>query len=210
MKLKWHGHACFSLTFANGTHVLTDPFDASVGYAQPKCAADIVTESHQHHDHNDVSTLESVGTILSTAAETEIGGVRISALSCFHDDCGGTKRGTNLVFVFEADGLRIAHCGDLGHMLSDEQIAQLGKIDVLLVPTGGFYTIDSGTAETLRRKIAPKLTVPMHFLTPVMGFPISDEKPFIALNGGEYAGTSEIEITPETISALPDVLVLKY
>ena len=210
MKIKWLGHACFSLTTANGAVILTDPFDASVGYPMPTCAADIVTESHQHHDHNDISTLACVGRVLSDECDVTAAGAHISTLSAFHDEVQGEKRGRNLTFMIEADGLKIAHLGDLGHMLSDEQTAALKGTDVLLIPVGGFYTIDAETAEQVRMAIGAKLTIPMHFLTPVLGFPIADEKPFVALNGGEYAGTNEIEITPENIGNFPAVLVLDY
>ena len=125
MKIKWLGHACFSLTTTDGTVILADPFDASVGYPVPKCAADIVTESHQHHDHNDISSLASVGQVLDSACDVTIGSVHISTLSTFHDDAEGAKRGSNLIFVIEADGLKIVHLGDLGHMPTDEQIAAL-------------------------------------------------------------------------------------
>lgn len=197
MKLKWLGHACFSLTTDSGTVIVMDPFDASVGYPVPNCAADIVTESHQHHDHNDVSSLSAIGQVLNSPCDVTVGGVHISTLSTFHDGEQGAKRGTNLIFLIEADGKKIVHCGDLGHMPGEEQLAAMRGADVLLVPVGGFYTIDAETAEAIRKAVEPKLTVPMHFLTPVMNFPIADEKPFLALNGGGYAGTNEIELNGE-------------
>lgn len=210
MKLKWLGHACFSLTTAAGTVIVTDPFDASVGYPVPQCAADIVTESHQHHDHNDISSLSRAGQVLSEACDLQIGDVHLSTVSCFHDDEQGAKRGKNLIFVIEADGLKIVHCGDLGHMPDDKQLSAIRGADVLLIPVGGFYTIDAQTAEAVRKASGAKLTVPMHFLTPVMNFPIADEKPFLSLNGGKYAGANEIEITPENIAGMPSVLVMDY
>lgn len=210
MKIKWFGHACFSLTTDAGTVLLTDPFDASVGYAMPRCAADIVTESHQHHDHNDISSLPRVGRVLRDPCDITIDDMHISTLSCFHDDVGGAKRGNNLIFLIEADGLRIAHCGDLGHLLSDEQIAALGRIDVLLVPVGGYYTIDAPLAEALRKAIAPRLTIPMHYLTPALNFPIADETAFLALNGGTHAETNEIAVCAAHWDDLPEVLALAY
>lgn len=210
MKIKWLGHACFSITTSAGTTVLTDPFDASVGYPVPACAADIVTESHQHHDHNDVSSLSLVGQILSKPCDVQIGAIHISTVSAFHDDEQGAKRGKNLIFIIEADGLKIVHAGDLGHMLSDEQIEAISGADVLMIPVGGFYTIDADTAEAIRRAASPKITIPMHFLTPAMSFPIADEKPFLALNGGVYAGSDEIELSAQSAGSHPAVIVLDY
>lgn len=210
MRIKWLGHACFEITTKDGTVIVTDPFDASVGYPVPRSAADIVTESHQHHDHNDVSNLEKADLVLSEPCDTRIGGVRFSTVSAYHDDANGAKRGPNLLFVIEADGLKIAHLGDLGHDLNEEQLAPLRGADVLFLPIGGFYTIGAEQAERIRRQIQPRLTIPMHFLTPAIGFPIGDEKPFLALNGGQYAKKKELEIDGDSISQLPEVLVLDY
>lgn len=208
MKLKWYGHSCFALTTDSGLVILSDPFDDLVGYPVPRCAADIVTQSHQHHDHNDVSSLTRVGRILKDACDVRIENVHIQTLSCFHDEAQGAKRGENLIFLFEADGLRIAHCGDLGHMLSPGQIAALGRIDVLLVPVGGYYTIDAQCADALRRALSPRLTIPMHYLTAALSFPIADEGQFLALSGGVHAGVNEIDLAH--IDSLPPVLALNY
>lgn len=206
MKIKWLGHACFCITTHAGTTIVTDPFDASVGYPVPTCAADIVTESHQHHDHNDISSLSRVGQVLSAPCDVQLGDVHLRTLSAYHDEEQGAKRGENLLFLIEADGRKIVHCGDLGHMLDAEQLEAIRGADALLIPVGGFYTIDAQTAAQICKAVQPRLVVPMHFLTPALQFPIADEKPFLALMGGGYAGTNEIDLDADA----QGVLVLEW
>ena len=210
MKLKWHGHSCFELNYADGTALITDPFDASVGYPVCTARADVVTMSHAHHDHNHIDSIAGNPVPVTEAGETIVCGAKITGIPAFHDECEGAKRGKNMLFVIEKDGLRVAHLGDLGHPLSDEQVRALGKVDVLLIPIGGFYTIDTPTAIGEIRKITPHTAIAMHFNTEVMNFPISDEKEFMAQTGAVYVDSNEIEFTPETLDSLPAALVMQY
>ena len=210
MKLKWHGHSCFELDYDDGTAFITDPFDASVGYPLCTARADAVTMSHGHHDHNHIQSVSGTPVAISEAGDHELLGARITGIPCFHDDCEGAKRGQNIIFVFEKDGVRVAHMGDLGHPLSDAQLRALGRVDVLLIPIGGFYTIDTDQALAEIEKIAPRMAVAMHFKTPVMNFPITDERAFAARTGAVYANSNEIEIDPNALDRLPSALVLKY
>lgn len=183
MTLTWLGHACFMLTLDDGRKIVTDPFDASVGYHTPNVDCDIVTISHGHHDHNAVESLSSYEMSISDESVYEMGGdniptLRISAMPSFHDDAGGAKRGKNLIFKFEADGKTIVHLGDIGHITNDEQTAFIKNADVLLIPIGGTYTITTREAIEVIQKASPTCAVPMHFLTPAIGFPITDEKEF--------------------------------
>ena len=178
MILTWLGHACFMMTLDDGTKIVTDPFDASVGYKVPRVECDIVTTSHGHHDHNAVEELLSFGKRISEEGVFESEKLRISAISSFHDEANGTKRGKNLIFKFEADGKTIVHLGDLGHITDEAQTAFIRNADVLLIPIGGTYTITTEEAIEIIEMASPKCAVPMHFLTPAIGFPITDEKEF--------------------------------
>ena len=137
-------------------------------------------------------------------------GVRIYGIDCFHDDAGGSKRGKNRIFVIEGEGLRVAHLGDLGHLLSAEQLKALGKIDILLIPIGGTYTITTPEAVELIGAIRPHTAVAMHFRTDACHFPITDETEFLRSTGGQALPTSEITVTAQTLEALPSAIVLKY
>lgn len=194
MKLKWNGHACFTITLSNGLTIVTDPFDPSVGYQCPRDCADVVTISHGHHDHNYLETLTGRKQVLDAPGQTQVGGATISALPSFHDDEGGAKRGKNLIFKFEADGETLVHLGDLGHMPNAAQLAFIRGATVLLIPIGGFYTIDTQQALEIIRAAAPRCAVAMHFKTAVNDFPISDESEFVAKTGAVHVKINELPI----------------
>lgn len=155
MKLTWLGHACFRLDTDCGS-VVFDPFrDGSVpGYRNIRETADMVLCSHEHGDHG------ARECVTLTGREPAF---RVIRIPCFHDDAEGAKRGNNIIHIIEAEGLRAAHFGDLGHMLSPEQIQALGKLDLAMIPVGGFYTIDAQTAKQLVDALDVRVVVPMHY-----------------------------------------------
>ena len=195
MKLKWLGHSCFELTLNNGKVLVTDPFDASVGYPAPSVRADAALSSHDHFDHNCFAALDGEPIIVNTEGVHEVCGAKITGVASFHDDAGGSKRGKNLIFVIEADGLRIAHLGDLGHLpQTDAQKAALTGLDVMLIPIGGFFTIDTPAAARIIETYKPRCAIAMHFANEYCHFTISDEAEFVQLTGAKRL-PNEIEIT---------------
>ena len=210
MKLKWFGHACFGMQFSGGPNVVADPFDESVGYPLCTAEADIVTTSHFHHDHNYTGSVSGEFTKINRTGLFTFDDLVLQGVASYHDDENGTRRGNNVIYIFESDGLRIAHLGDLGHEPNLKQYAELTDIDVLLIPIGGFYTIDTETALKVIEEVAPKITIPMHFRTPAINFPIADEKEFVEKTGAKYWDGSELEITKENIGSFPKAIVLKY
>ena len=174
MKLIWHGHACFELISREGS-IVFDPYAKNyiTGLKLPLLTADMVICSHQHKDHNAADCVELTGKGVTA---------KIEQLETFHDEVYGAKRGKNTVTVVEAEGLRIAHMGDLGHLLSPEQVLALGRIDVLLVPVGGYYTIDAAQAKEVAEQINPRVIIPMHYSGNGFGVKsISTEEPFLEL-----------------------------
>lgn len=155
MKLIWHGHSCFELITAEGS-VVFDPYaPGSVpGLRLPPLTADLVLCSHGHRDHGYTRGVRLSG---------KEAGFSVTKIPCFHDDREGSLRGENLIHVIESEGLRIAHLGDLGHMLSAGQLKALGRPDVLLLPVGGHYTIGPDTAAALAKTVGARITVPMHY-----------------------------------------------
>ena len=115
MKIEWLGHACFLITAANGTRILTDPFDEKVGLPVPKIKVDIVTVSHQHFDHNALYILQGKPGVIDTPGKHPLPELEIIGLSLFHDEQGGASRGRNIAFIIAVDGFRVCHLGDLGH-----------------------------------------------------------------------------------------------
>ena len=164
MKIQWLGHSCFLVETGEGSAVL-DPYSpGSVpGFRLPPLTADLVLCSHGHRDHG-----YARGVALSGQAAT----LRVEQIPCWHDDREGALRGPNIIHILEAEGLRLAHLGDLGHMLSPEQLAAQGRIDVLLIPVGGHYTIGPDTAAALTKAIAPRIAVPMHYRGPGFGYDV--------------------------------------
>lgn len=163
MDIYYLGHSAFRFKSKKIT-VITDPFDPGmVGIPFPKVSADVVTISHDHPDHNFLANIKDYKKVLSGPGEYELDGVSFFALPSFHDSEEGSSRGKNTIFVFEIDGVRIVHLGDLGHSLSEKVEESIGEVDVLLLPVGGIYTIDSKAAAEITSSIGPKVVIPMHF-----------------------------------------------
>jgi L-ascorbate metabolism protein UlaG (beta-lactamase superfamily) len=166
VRVLWHGHSCFELRGKSVT-IVTDPFKV-VGIPEPKAAADIVLVSHGHRDHNNVRpVLGKDGRVLeSFVGSEEVRGVTIKGVAAFHDNSMGSRRGKNSIYTFGLDGVQFCHLGDLGHELASSTVDNLGKIDVLFVPIGGFFTIGPETATKVCDQLKPKITVPMHYRMP--------------------------------------------
>lgn len=166
MDITYLGHSSFKIK-GKAISLVTDPFDPKmVGLKFPKTEADIITISHHHKDHDDVAQIEGVRKIVDGPGEYEIGGVSIIGFSSFHDDKKGEIRGKNTIYSIELDGLRIAHLGDLGHTLSEDKIKEIGQIDILMIPVGGEFTLDSKAAVEVVKAVNPTVIIPMHYQMP--------------------------------------------
>lgn len=171
MKLTWLGHACFALE-TEGYRVVLDPFAGVPGLPDTHTKANAVYCSHGHDDHH---YLEGV-TVQPEGQNPFI----VETLDTFHDGQQGKLRGKNIIHSFTAEGLRVVHLGDLGHLLSEDQAAQLRNCDVLLLPVGGTYTIDGGQAAQTVAQLQPRLVVPMHYRSDRFGFAkLSTIEPFL-------------------------------
>jgi len=210
MNIKWLGHACFKLTSEKGTVIVTDPFDESVGYPMPNVKADIVTSSHSHFDHNYFKAVKGNFDIVDTVGEHNIKGINIKGVNTFHDDEHGAKRGKNIVFVFDIDGIRVCHMGDLGHVLTEKQVEEIGPVDVLLIPVGGYYTIDAKQAVEVMNQLKHKITIPMHYKTEFINFPIDTVDNFLNMTKGKKILSTEVDITKKDLEGEPKVIALNY
>jgi len=212
MKIKWLGHAAFAITSKSGDAIITDPYTAgTVGYRGINVKADIVTVSHQHDDHNDTKSLAGKPQVIDKKGEYEVSGIKIKGIPCFHDESGGKERGNNIIFVYEIDGIRIAHLGDLGHALSKEQLDKMGRIDILLIPVGGYFTIDAGMATEVANQISPKVVIPMHYKTELVNLPIVSVDDFTKdKKNVKKINASEMAIEKETLPAHQEIWVLQY
>ena len=180
MKVTWLGHSCFLLQGEEGITILLDPFfEDSVGYHLPKLKADMVLISHDHTDHSNASAGGASSQVIFGPGEYSRPGLEIRGIRSFHDQKKGRLRGENTIFCFQLDGIRICHLGDLGHILSPSQISEIGPVDLLFLPVGGRYTIDSKGADEVMRQIHPALVVPMHYRTGKLGFELDGVDEFL-------------------------------
>ena len=164
MEITWLGHSCFRLKGKQAT-VITDPFSPAIGYTLGKVTADIVTVSHPHPGHSYIQGVAGELRVLKSPGEYESGGVLTVGVHTFHDNEKGVQRGKNTVFVIDVDDVMICHLGDLGHVLTAEQVAEIDGVDVLLIPVGGVSTIDAVQAAQIVRQLEPKIIIPMHYKT---------------------------------------------
>lgn len=183
MQITYLGHSSFFLETL-GKRIVTDPF-GGIGYPFPHVSADAVTVSHGHYDHCEVGAVGGAPAVFRSAGEYELGGIRISAYPSFHDDVHGAKRGANLIFRFEAEGVTVCHLGDIGEPCTPGQLQKVGKADILLVPVGGNYTVDAAGAAEYVRRIAPAVVIPMHYKTPGLQIDIGGVDAFLSLFAGE-------------------------
>jgi L-ascorbate metabolism protein UlaG (beta-lactamase superfamily) len=177
MDITYLGHSSFKLR-GKSASVITDPFDSKVvGLKYPSSEADIVTVSHSHPDHNQPQIIKNLRMVIEGPGEYEISGISIIGIPSFHDSKKGEERGFNTIYVFEIDGLRVAHLGDLGTDLTDEQVSALGSIDVLIIPVGGEYTIGPKEAVKIVGEIDPFFVIPMHYKVDGIGPEFSKIEP---------------------------------
>lgn len=182
MILTWLGHSCFKMqdkAGPDGVTVITDPFDKEVGLKLPNYEADIVTVSHDHHDHNNVGALRGNPFVINCAGEYDVKNVLIEGIDSYHDTNQGSERGTNLIFRFEIDDISIVHLGDLGQVLDSAQLEKLAGTDILLIPVGGKYTLDAQKAVEVISQIEPRIIIPMHYKTPDLKIEIEGVDKFI-------------------------------
>ena len=209
--IEWYGHACFTITAGSGARIVIDPFDPKkFPYSLPEGPATLAFASHDHSDHNYLSGIEyrlgvkgGQGGAIGTDPLKTIPGYGTYTFSedstdyvlrvvpSFHDEKKGEERGHNIISVWEVDGLRIAHLGDLGCALDEKQIGAIGRPDVLLIPVGGYYTINAEQARAVVKQLSPRVVVPMHFRTKTLGdkVPISTADEF--LKGWDKVTVSE-------------------
>ncbi|MEO0081877.1 MAG: MBL fold metallo-hydrolase [candidate division WOR-3 bacterium] len=216
MKVKWFGHAAFLLVASDGTKIIADPyipgcFDNALCYGQISETADAVTESHDHDDHAGGRMLPGRPPVLRGAGEHQVKSITITGLDTAHDDAAGAKRGRNTVFLYCIDGLKIVHLGDLGEPLPAAVSSAIGQVDVLLVPVGGYFTIDATQAHKTAEALGARIIIPMHYRTGKCSFQIQPVDQFLQGRVGvRRFGTSEVEITKDKLPAAPEIWVLHH
>ncbi len=180
MQIRYLGHSCFEFISKDGKRIITDPY-TKVGYELPQgLYADVLTLSHAHFDHNYAQAVKSK-VILTEAKNYLIDGIEVEGIECYHDPKMGALRGKNIIYKIIVDGISLCHMGDIGEECSLELVEKIGKVDVLLIPVGGTYTVDSLGAKKYIEKIKPKTVIPMHYKPLDGALDITGIQPFMDL-----------------------------
>ena len=199
MKITWLGHACFALE-SEGYRIILDPYTMDT-YPALHTFGNEALCSHGHADHNYPQAVA-----LTRGAKRPF---TVEKVATFHDEQGGALRGTNTMHILRAEGLTVVHCGDLGHFPTDEQLAAITGADALLIPVGGFYTIDAAMAKRVADAAKPRVIVPMHYRHEPYGLrPVGTLDEFTKLYAGvTYLDGNEFTLTAEQPTG---VIVPKY
>jgi L-ascorbate metabolism protein UlaG (beta-lactamase superfamily) len=210
MKLKWLGHACFLITSETGVRIITDPYPQGSGlsYVPVNETADIVTVSHDHFDHNNVSAVSGKPEVVTSTKTVK--GIQFKGIATHHDESQGKERGTNTIFCFTVDGIKLCHLGDLGHRLNKEQIFEIGTVDILLIPIGSVFTIDAKMAGTVSDDLKPKVVIAMHCKTPKCDWPLNTVDDFVAgKKNVRKLNSSEVEFKADKLPESTEIVVLQ-
>jgi L-ascorbate metabolism protein UlaG (beta-lactamase superfamily) len=216
MKIKWYGHSAFLITSDQGAKIIIDPYEpgafgGQLSYGKIKDQVDIVLTSHDHADHNYTKDLPGTPQIVKGSGSKTAKGISMKGISTYHDPSQGSERGANTIFTLKIDNLQLCHLGDLGHLLSDKELAEIGPVDILLIPVGGFFTIDPKEATRVAEQIKPKILIPMHFKTAKCGFPIAPVEDFLkGKTNTKRPKASEATFDKATLPQQMEIVVLEH
>ena len=213
MIIEYLGHSCFKLTESTGTSIVCDPYSEElVGYDMPEVAADVVTVSHHHHDHDNIQKVGGTPAIIDREDNCDFDGVEINSIKSFHDASRGKKRGENMIFKFRMDGIDVCHLGDLGEQCSSDLIETLLPVNVLLIPVGGTYTVDAEMAKEYVDRIMPDIVIPMHYRTKDCKLDIDKVDEFLKLfdeDAIEEVDGNSIELSRTDLGEETKIVVLR-
>ncbi len=208
MHITWFGQACFKIQTTikdQEVTIITDPYSKELGLKLPRIlSADIVTVSHQHYDHNNVDLIgksKQEPFIINHVGEYEVKSVYIQGISTYHDKSKGAERGMNTVYkMYLEHNIVLAHLGDIGHVLTTEQLDELNGVHILLIPVGGVYTIDSADAQKIISEIEPKIVIPMHYDLPGLKVDLDPVEKFLhALGIKEHEPQTKLKISKKDL-----------
>ncbi len=207
MKVKWLGHSCFLITSEDGTRIITDPYGPmwGISYGGIQESAGIVTISHNHADHNNASAVYGRPEVIREAESRAVKGITFQGVATSH----GFLRGSNTVFAFAVDGVRLCHLGDLAHLLNVQQRAKVGEVDVLFAPVGGLFTMGALKAWRVCEQLRPRIVFPMHYRNSRCRLPFASVDRFLkGREGCRRLEASEVEIGKASLPQTMEVWVL--
>ncbi len=210
MEVIWYGHASFKIKGKTGS-VIIDPFDPEVvGLKLPRdLSADIAIKTHDHPDHNKMDLIKDAQLVIQGPGEYEYNGIAVTGVASYHDTKTGEERGKNTIYNIEVDGVNVVHLGDIGHILSEDQVADIGNTDILLIPIGGTFTIESKAASEIISQLEPKIVIPMHYKIEGLKFELETPEKFLKEMGAEnIEPVNKLTITKDKLPDELQVVVL--
>jgi L-ascorbate metabolism protein UlaG (beta-lactamase superfamily) len=221
--IRWHGQSFFEIISSKGTRIVTDPH-AIENYGRVQVEADLITISHLHNDHTQYQVVENWERAKFiwglkregkqpdwNAVDERFRDVRVRSVATYHDEKRGMERGKNTAFVFEMDGLHIVHLGDLGHILTKEQVKEFGPVGVLMIPVGGVYTINGEDAKKVVEQLKPtRYILPMHYGTKVFTAVLPPDEFLEGQKNVKKLETNEFVIDPAAKPATPEIVLLNW
>lgn len=208
MKIKWLGQSAFIIE--SGQTLVTDPYNEMIGKLPDNLKADVVTVTHAHRDHNFTEGVGGSPKIINQAGNFTARDFDIKGIATFHDDLVGQKRGKNIVYIIKAEGLSICHLGDLGHILTEEQLKKIGKVDILMIPVGGYFTIEPDEAVKVVNQIKPKIVLPMHYKRKgsSLNLPLKGFENFTQLLNWKVEEVDELEVTWDILDSTNQKIII--
>jgi L-ascorbate metabolism protein UlaG (beta-lactamase superfamily) len=212
MKVKYLGHSAFVITSEKGLKIITDPYKTSpsLTYGEITESADIVTVSHEHLDHCNPAAVRGSPEVIKGTGRVVVKGIEFNGIASYHDEVRGRMRGNNIIFCFDLDGIRVCHLGDLGHLLDNRQVKEIGSVNILFIPVGGYFTIDARAASQVCNQLKPNVIIPMHYRTE-KGIPgiVGVEEFIRGKDNVTELDLSEIEFKGEELPPQSQIMVLK-
>ena len=212
MEINWHGLSCFRLTERGLATVVTDPYDhKEVGFEPLKLRGEIVTVSHDAPGHNFVISVKGHSRVITGPGEFEIGGVFITGVQTNKKSKSSTEELRNTLYVFDYDGVTVAHLGDLQRVPSQTEIENLGGVNVVLVPVGGGGGLNAAKAAEIVSLLEPGFVIPMHYEVPESNLQLDPLNRFIKEMGvGTVEPIPSLKVTRSTVPSEARVVVLEY
>lgn len=212
MEITWYGLSCFRLTERNLATVVTDPFDSqAAGYDSLKLRADIVTVSHEAPGHSFTSAVKGFSRLINTPGEFEIGGVFITGIQTNGYGKHDSDEPRNTLYVFDYEGVTVAHLGDLRRVPSQTEIEALGSVHIALVPVGGGGGLNAAKAAEVVSLLEPGFVIPMHYGTSACSLKLAPLSKFLKEMGlGSIKPQPSLKVTKSMIPEDTRVVVLDY
>jgi len=215
MEILWHGQSCFEIRIPSNQvdkkTILIDPFSENIGLKFPSLTTDILLITHDHPDHNNIKATKGKPFLIDGPGEYEVKGAFIRGIAGSHGFFEKKDLGKITIYTLEIENMRICHLSDLGQKeLTPEQLEVIGEIDILMVPTGGSYTIDGEMAQKIVNQIEPKIVIPMHYELPKLKVKLDKVEIFLkAMGQGEIKAQSVLKIKKQGLPVERKIVVLK-